>query len=70
MLSYDSGITGLMLKSGTTYSEQLFTDIGFVKGSATKLTLLQVLVKEGTLGNVTKASWIATVMTETYFSRF
>ena len=50
VLNYDDGTTGLLLKSGTTFSEQLFTDVGFVKGSATKLTLPQVLAKEGTLG--------------------
>jgi hypothetical protein len=47
VLSYDNGTTGLLLKSGSTFSEQLFTDVGFVKGSATKLTLAQVLAKEG-----------------------
>jgi hypothetical protein len=47
VLSYDNGTTGLLLKSGSTFSEQLFTDVGFVKGSATKLTLPQVLAKEG-----------------------
>jgi hypothetical protein len=50
VLSYDNGTTGLLLKSGSTFSEQLFTDVGFVKGSATKLKLPQVLAKEGTLG--------------------
>jgi hypothetical protein len=50
VLSYDNGTTGLLLKSGSTYKEQLFSDVGFVKGSATKLKLPQVLAKEGTLG--------------------
>jgi hypothetical protein len=50
VLNYDDGTTGLLLKSGSTYKEQLFSDVGFVKGSATKLKLPQVLAKEGTLG--------------------
>jgi hypothetical protein len=48
VLNYDDGTTGLLLKSGSTYKEQLFSDVGFVKGSATKLKLPQVLAKEGT----------------------
>ena len=50
VLPYEDGSTDLLLKSGTTYSAQYFSDLGFVKGSATKLTLAQVLAKEGTLG--------------------
>jgi hypothetical protein len=36
----------LLLKSGTTYSQQLFDDLGFADGGATKLTLAQVLQAE------------------------
>jgi hypothetical protein len=50
VLNYDDGTTGLLLKSGSTYKEQLFSDMGFVKGSATKLTLAQVLQGEGYYG--------------------
>jgi hypothetical protein len=46
VLPYDDGSTDLLLKSGTTYSAQYFSDLGFVKGSATKVSLAQVLQGE------------------------
>jgi hypothetical protein len=46
VLPYDDGSTDLLLKSGTTYSAQYFSDLGFVKGSPDKLTLAQVLQGE------------------------
>jgi hypothetical protein len=44
---YSDNTTGIIVKSGTTYSEQVFTEAGIVKGAATKLTLTQLLAKEG-----------------------
>jgi hypothetical protein len=44
---YSNNTTGIIVKSGTTYSEQVFTEAGLVKGAATKLTLTQLLAKEG-----------------------